>query len=880
MSNRYGTSSSVSQFLNDLEYSISSAKYTSASAIASLAVTLGCCVLLFLAFLILRVRIKTLYASKSSIGSQTFEYPGSGVLDWVKPVYKTEIEEELLPKVGLDAVTFLKVVRMCRNIFVPIGILGCAVCIPLSVIFNRKSTYADNLGTDSDPFIVMTPTLLSGNQMLGHVILGWVIDIIIIINLALTFKDILRYRKLEFEDSNHRANVINRTVMAYDIPNRLRSDKGLKTVAHECDCMERPYSVSMGTSVKRLEELMSEHKRCIVKLEKCICTHERHCAKNTVRASDLSKIRVLEGERSKLEEQIMHERHSCRMKQSPLSYGFISYRTQNAAHSVAQQVRGRKVEGTSVRLAPAPGDIIWLNLAKSKTYRVNRRFWINVLYTILLVLWVIPAAILGCFFTNLKQVSVIWHGFSVISERSKVGFAILQGVVAPAITALIFALLPPLLRKMCKWEGNITRTDREKEVIRKLFVLFFLVNFLVFTCMGVIWDIVVQVVDITKDNKALTFSEVWDRLKVSERFTSAVIKVSSFWVMYLIHGCTGLFVELAQLLSLIIRTYQRLFTAYTPRMRAQWYEPQPYYYANTYIWMVFYTSIALGLTVVQPLVLIVMAAYFVLAYPLKKYELMYVCYTKNESSGLFWPVIHNIMVFSTAFGNLVLLCVVWVQSDYKVAIPLVPLPIIMLIYKIVSYYQYERHYWFFTHACDDEQKCTLGDPEIVDIYENPALRAKIEEPILQVDREISPRSHLDEKEFIDEPEPLRPDSLDEPLPVSHKNSRKISHNLVYSPIASADPQTQFYNHPNPTAGSQTSLIQRFDSRNYYEIYDNYTDNHALISKESQQEYHFPPAENDVHVSSPYTPDIAQAPSQFPQLDDHHSHGTYHQYHQH
>lgn len=793
MSTPYATSTTGNQLLDDLQYTISSARYAGASVLASLASTVAFCGIFFVLFLILRVRIKSLYASKSTVRSHTFEYPGSGLFDWVKPIYKARIYEDLLPNVGLDAVVFLKFVKMCRNMFVAIAIVGCCVCIPLSVKFNRES----NLVESTDPFVVMTPTLLFGKKLIGHVVIGWIINIIVIINLALTFRDILRYRRAVYEDPAHRANVVSRTIMAYDIPKKLRSDSGLKSVAHKCNCLEMPYAVTVGTSVDHLESLIARHKHCIIKLESAILTRDRQASRGSVSASVLNKIRELESERIKFEDMIAKERVACRTNKYPLPYGFLTYRSQNEAHSIAQSVRSHGINGVSLRLAPVPGDIIWPNLARSKSARHARKFWINVLFVIFLVLWIIPMAAFGCFLTNLRQITVLWKGFAVVTEDSPIGYAILQGIVAPAITTIVFFLLPPLMRKMCKSEGNLTRTNREKEVIRKLFVLFFLINFFVFTCMGVIWDIVFQVIEIVRADEALTFTEVWRKLRVSERFSAAIIKVSSFWVMYLIHGCTGLFSDLVQSLSLTFRTCQRLFTAYTPRMRAQWYEPQPYYYANTYIWMVFYIAIALGLTVIQPLVLLVLAVYFTLALPLKKYELMYVCYTKNESYGLFWPVVHNIVIFSTAFGNLVLLCVVWSQSDYKIAMGIVPLPVLMIIYKIVSYCAYEKHYWYFTSSSSDEEENNFNSNELVQVYENPALGSKLEEPILRTNIGFDEKAVVDEQGFIREPE-IGDIECTEQVASSkiYDTSDKSAPKITCSRVASSGTAPTLYEHPH------------------------------------------------------------------------------------
>ena len=43
-------------------------------------------------------------------------------------------EQELVEKIGLDAVVFLRFLRMMRDIFVVLSIFGCAILIPITVV--------------------------------------------------------------------------------------------------------------------------------------------------------------------------------------------------------------------------------------------------------------------------------------------------------------------------------------------------------------------------------------------------------------------------------------------------------------------------------------------------------------------------------------------------------------------------------------------------------------------------------------------------------------------------------------------------------------------------------------------------------------------------
>lgn len=57
---------------------------------------------------------------------------GNGILSWIKPV-TTAKESDLVNRIGLDAVLFLRFTRMCRNIFAVFGVVGLAIMLPVNV---------------------------------------------------------------------------------------------------------------------------------------------------------------------------------------------------------------------------------------------------------------------------------------------------------------------------------------------------------------------------------------------------------------------------------------------------------------------------------------------------------------------------------------------------------------------------------------------------------------------------------------------------------------------------------------------------------------------------------------------------------------------------
>ena len=93
----------------------------------------------FLMFSVLRPRHKIVYAPKIKYTSEKRAPPpiDDGLFSWLKPVWQCS-DEYLLGKIGLDAVLFLRFWRMCRNIFICLGV-GSAVIIPYNIIIGLKT---------------------------------------------------------------------------------------------------------------------------------------------------------------------------------------------------------------------------------------------------------------------------------------------------------------------------------------------------------------------------------------------------------------------------------------------------------------------------------------------------------------------------------------------------------------------------------------------------------------------------------------------------------------------------------------------------------------------------------------------------------------------
>lgn len=177
---------------------------------ASLGTSIGFTVLLAVAFSFLRPYNSLVYAPKLKVADDKHAPPplGKGIFAWIKPVLLAK-EQDLITVVGLDATVFLRVLRMCRNIFLVIAVVGCAILLPL----NMSNTKVPGVA-----FIVkITPFQTTGNAFWGVVICAWIFNLVVCFFLWWNYRAVLRLRRQYYDTPEYQNSLHARTLMVRHI---------------------------------------------------------------------------------------------------------------------------------------------------------------------------------------------------------------------------------------------------------------------------------------------------------------------------------------------------------------------------------------------------------------------------------------------------------------------------------------------------------------------------------------------------------------------------------------------------------------------------------------------------------------------------------------
>lgn len=647
---------------------------------------------------------------------------GKGLFAWIKPVLKTR-EPQLVETVGLDAAIFLRFTKMCRNIMICLSIIGCLIMIPVNISQSQGNSFQASLTA----FNTMTPLYVTKNNAIwSQVVCAWAFDIIIAYFLWRNYRAVRDLRRRYFETSDYQRSLHARTLMITDIPRPERSDDGILRLTDEVNPTAALPRAVIGRTVRDLPRLIKEHEEAVRQLESVL-------AKYLKRPDQLpSKRPTLQPPRSQrnkhpdgkvdaidyltvrirvLEEEIKHGR-AVIDRRNAMPYGFASWENIEHAHAVAWTARNKHPKGTTIRLAPRPSDLIWENLPLSKQARKWKRLGNLLWVTALTIVWIVPNALIAVFLSNLSNLGSVWPKFMASLAAHHNFWAAVQGIASPAITSLVYMLLPIAFRRLSIRGGSKTKTSREQHVLAQLYAFFIFNNLIVFSLFSAAWSFVSTVINKSNNENA------WQAIVASQiyyKIMAALCNVSPFWVTWLLQQNLGTAIDLVQLISLFWVWFSKTCLSPTPRQAIEWTAPPPFDYASYLNSELFNLSVGLAFATLQPIVLPVTALYFGFDVILKKYLLMYIFVTKNESAGAFWRPLFNRVVFAAILANVIIALVALVKGTWTMIFCVIPLPVLMLGFKFYCMKTFDADIEFYNRA-------NLSDAEALDMSK-PSKRA-------------------------------------------------------------------------------------------------------------------------------------------------------------
>jgi len=644
-----------------------------------------------LAFNFLRPNNKIIYEPKVKyhVGNKPPPRISNSIFGWLPPLVNTK-EPELLDKLGLDAVAFLRFNRLMRSLFSSVALLACAVLIPVNVTYNLRKVPSEN----RDILSILTIRDVGGVLLYVHVAVTYIITLIVIAFVNHHWKEMVRLRHTWFRSPEYLESFYARTLTIFNVPKQNQSDEGLRAIL---DSVHAPYpttSVHIGRKVKALPSLIEFHNTTVREFEGVLVKYLKGgrlgkkrptiriggtcgCGGKKMDAIDYYTAKLKRTE-AKVEE--FRRDHDTR---KPENYGFASMAAVPYAHVVAQILKGKHPKGTTIELAPNPKDIIWENMNKSN-FELARKKVIGFVWLAAVCFFnTVPLFIISIL-ANLDSIRVYVPFLDNWAKASPHSFAFISGVLPPTVSGLFGFFLPIIMRWLSQYMGALTHSSLDRAVIARYFSFLVISQLVIFTLIGVIFNSVKQIVIQIGSKKS--FHDIIENLHtLPDTINYTYINQASYWLTFFpLRGFLVVF-DLAQIINLVWLSIKTRLFGRTPRDIREWTQPPEFQYAIYYSNILFMGAVGLVFAPLAPLVVVAAAVVLWMGSWVYKYQLMFVFISKVESGGRVWNVVINRLLVSVVLMQLLMILTIGLQYRFRSLQWLSTIPPILFIVAFKIY---------------------------------------------------------------------------------------------------------------------------------------------------------------------------------------------------
>ncbi|KAM6502532.1 protein of unknown function DUF221 domain containing protein [Amanita muscaria] len=696
-------------------------------------------------FNVLRPNNKVIYEPKVKyhVGDKPPPRISSGFFGWLPPLINTQ-EPELLEKVGLDAVTFLRFLRLLRWLFTGIAFLTCAILIPINITYNLANVDSSK----RDILSIMTIRDVEGAWLYAHVIVTYLVSFLIVYCVDVHWREMIRLRRTFFRSPEYLQSFYARTLVVRHVPKKNQSDEGLRAIFESTKVPYPTTSVHIGRKVGRLPELIEYHNTTVRQYEQVLVQYLKGgklgkkrptitlggfmcCGGVKKDAIDFYTNKLKRTEAAIEEYRARFDTHK------PENYGFASMAAVPYAHIMANKLQGKHPKGTTVELAPNPKDIIWENMDKSDMELARKKMIGFGLIAVVCFFNTVPLFVISVL-ANLSALTYYVPFLKQWSLDSPASFAVVSGVLPPAVQGIFGFFLPIVMRWLTKYMGATTHSRLDRAVIARYYAFLIISQLIIFTLIGVLFNSVKQIV-LQIGSKASLQQILQNLHTLPATVNSTYINQSSYWLTFFpLRGFLAVF-DLAQIVNLVWISFRTHVFGRTPRDIREWTQPPDFQYAVYYGNLLFMAAVGLVFAPLAPLVVVAAAVVFWLSSWVYKYQLMFVFISNVESGGRIWNVVINRLLFSVLLMQALMILTIGLQYKFSSLqwLSTVPPILIVFAYKIYINRVYLPASRYFVPS-EEELRVAHVHSALADArshrlekrFNHPALNAELFTPML------------------------------------------------------------------------------------------------------------------------------------------------------
>ena len=352
-----------------------------------------------------------------------------------------------------------------------------------------------------------------------------------------------------------------------------------------------------------------------------------------------------------------------------MNSAFIQFNHQVAAHMACQSLSHhvpRQMDPRTVEVNP--NYVLWDNLTMKWWERYFRLLGVITLIVGLIIFWGIPVSFTGA----LSQISTLtdnlpWLEFLETLPTWLISF--IQGVLPPLLLALLFVLLPIILRFLAGATGTTTSGERELLVQNFYFAFVFTQLFLVVSLST----------GITATIEKITNNPISIPQTLAENLPRSANYFFSYMILQALSISSGTLLQIGAVLVIVFfgffdTTPRQKVSRVLDRSGINWGTMIPVY-TN-------FGAIGIIYSVISPLIIVMMLITFCLFWFTYRYQMIYVSYAKAETNGLIFPRAVNQLFTGLYFLELCLVGLFFLQSN-RSCVPQAIIMIVVLVFTIL-----------------------------------------------------------------------------------------------------------------------------------------------------------------------------------------------------
>lgn len=623
--------------------------------VSSLIVNLSVAVVVISLFSILRPRLKRIYSPRQMLLDMMFplgKLPHS-FFAWIIPAFMAS-DDDVFYYAGIDALVYMRFLKLCIKISVVIFPYGTAVLVPLHCF--------GKVGVQGLDKLAVSNVQPGSSRLWAHLIAAWIYTMIICYLLYEEWKIYIMYRQEYLScGKGHQY-----TLLVRDVPLKFQNEQSMKSYIEEL-FPDQVEDVIVVEDLSQWQKLINQHDSLVMKLERSKAIYEKLGERPKHRAypycSQLDSITEYEQDLMALQTRLDADMN---IEHLALPCVFIIFRSLRMATTALQVSWSNCPLGMNVAPAPEVSNVIWDNLSRGLW---RRKVCTGLVYGAIffLVFFYLPPISFVSSLIALDNIAKVVPFLEPVLAYSAFVRGVIEGFLSSVALWVFFAILPWILRRLTKQEGIASRSEVDTSVLGKLFI-FMIINKFLFISAGS--AALSQIKEILEEPK-----------EIPEFFATSLPGQSTFFICYImLRSFTGFSLELLRIVDLIIIPIRRKWFCYTLREDEAAWRPPPVAYDSVYTDHMFVLVVGLSYSIIAPIISPFVVFYFFFGYIVWMHQIMCVYIPVYSCGGLMWPKVFNRIIAGMIVFHLLMTGVLSLKQSYYTSVAMVPLPIITILF--------------------------------------------------------------------------------------------------------------------------------------------------------------------------------------------------------